>query len=147
MTRVLPAQIQSRQAVHSKAEPTSLLILFYVILGVALFAFVQKFSLLSPILLVLLICLAVNPMISQMRALTEGRKIPTGLAEVMALMGWSLFRLRSALKSPGKTEGQSNRKPCLESSPHPYLLKNQLSSVPFERDVSGSDRPFRGSGF
>ena len=46
----------------------------YVILGAALFAFIQTFSLLSPILLsfllILLVSLAVNPVISRMRALT-----------------------------------------------------------------------------
>ncbi len=51
---------------------------FYVILGAALFAFIQSFSLLSPILLslllILLISLAVNPVISRMRALTRWKK-------------------------------------------------------------------------
>ena len=44
----------------------------YVFLGAALFALIQTFSLLSPILfsflLILLISLAVNPVISRMRA-------------------------------------------------------------------------------
>ena len=50
----------------------------YLILGAAIFAFIQAFSLLSPILfsflLILLISLAVNPVISRMRALKGGRK-------------------------------------------------------------------------
>ncbi len=83
---------------EAKMTPRS--ISFYVILGAGLFAFIQTFSLLSPILLsfllVLLLSLAVNPIISRMRALTGGRKIPTGLV-VMALVtgivlvGWALF--------------------------------------------------------
>ena len=73
---------------------------FYLILGAALFAFIETFSLLSPILLsfllILLISLAVNPVISRMRALTGGRKAATGLGAasvvvVIALTGWAFF--------------------------------------------------------
>ena len=72
----------------------------YVMLGAALFAFIQTFSLLSPILLsfllILLISLAVNPVISRMRALTGGRKGATGLivaalVVVIGLTGWAFF--------------------------------------------------------
>ena len=72
----------------------------YLILGAALFAFIQTFSLLSPILLsfllILLISLAVNPVISRMRALKGGRKGATGLivaalVVVIALTGWAFF--------------------------------------------------------
>lgn len=63
----------------------------YVMLGASLFAFIQTFSLLSPILfsflLILLISLAVNPMIARMRAFTGGRKGATGLI-VAALVGF-----------------------------------------------------------
>lgn len=81
-----------------KMKPRS--ISSYVILGAGLFAFIQTFSLLSPILLsfllVLLIALAINPLISRMRNLTGGRKIPTGLVALtlvagIALVGWALF--------------------------------------------------------
>jgi predicted PurR-regulated permease PerM len=70
---------------------------FYVLLGAALFAFIETFSLLSPILLsfllILLISLAVNPLISRMRVLTGGRKVATGLVAaafvlVIGLTGW-----------------------------------------------------------
>lgn len=82
----------------SVAKPPS--ITFYIILGAILFAFIQTFSLLSPILLslllVLLISLAVNPIISWMRVQTGGRKIPTGLIAavmiiVIGLTGWAFF--------------------------------------------------------
>jgi len=72
----------------------------YLILGAALFAFIQTFSLLSPILfsflLILLISLAVNPVISRMRALKAGRKSATGLivsalVVFIALTGWAFF--------------------------------------------------------
>jgi predicted PurR-regulated permease PerM len=72
----------------------------YLMLGAALFAFIQTFTLLSPILfsflLILLISLAVNPVISRMRGLTGGRKRSTGLIVAtlvvfIALTGWALF--------------------------------------------------------
>ncbi|MBE0583761.1 MAG: AI-2E family transporter [Desulfofustis sp.] len=74
-------------------------ITFHVILAAALLVFIQTFSLLSPILLsfllVLLISLALNPLISRMRAWTGGRKIPTGIVAAgliiaVALLGWAL---------------------------------------------------------
>ena len=79
-------------------RPRSLV--FPVVLGAALYAFIQSFSLLSPILLsfllVMLISLAVNPLISRMRSLWGGRKSATGLivgllVAVMALTGWAFF--------------------------------------------------------
>ena len=72
----------------------------YLMLGAALLAFILTFSLLSPILfsflLILLISLAVNPVISRMRALKGGRKGATGLMVAalvvfIALTGWAFF--------------------------------------------------------
>jgi predicted PurR-regulated permease PerM len=71
---------------------------FYVLFGAALFAFVESFSLLSPILfsllLILLISMALNPLISRMRTLTGGRKVATGLVSaafvlVIGLTAWA----------------------------------------------------------
>jgi predicted PurR-regulated permease PerM len=71
---------------------------FNVLLGAALFAFIESFSLLSPILfsllLILLISMALNPLISRMRALTGGRKVATGLVAaafvvVIGLTAWA----------------------------------------------------------
>jgi predicted PurR-regulated permease PerM len=79
-----------------KASPVYL----YVILAAALFAFIETFALLSPILLslllILLVSLAINPVISRMRSLTGGRKgaaslIAVALVLVMALSGWAFF--------------------------------------------------------
>jgi len=73
---------------------------YYVILGAVLFAAIQSFALLSHILLcfllVMLITLALNPAISRMRALTGGRKIPTGLVvggflAILVLTGWAFL--------------------------------------------------------
>src|SRR6187399_2342553 len=75
-------------------------IAFYILLGAASIAFIEAFSLLSPILLsfllILLISLAVNPVISRMRALTGGRKVATGLVAatlvvIIAVAIWAFF--------------------------------------------------------
>lgn len=72
----------------------------YLIIGAALFAFIQTFTLLSPILLsfmlILLISLSLNPLIARMRAFTGGRKGATGLIVAalvgfIALTGWAFF--------------------------------------------------------
>lgn len=83
-------------------EPTSnrLSISFYLMVAVTLFAFVQTFSLLSPIylsfLLTLLISLALNPLVNKLRTLTGGRKGATvlvvfAIVSVIALSGWAFF--------------------------------------------------------
>lgn len=73
---------------------------FYVLLAAALLVFMQTFALLSPIilslLLILLISLAVNPVISRLRAWTGGRRVATGLivlalVAVIGLTGWAFF--------------------------------------------------------
>ena len=98
----LLAEAEHAMSYNPKAEMKPHSISFHVILGAVLFAFIQAFTLLSPILLsfllVLLISLAVNPVISRMRALTltGGREMPTGLiavglVAVIALAGWGLF--------------------------------------------------------
>ena len=85
---------------NSKTDERPRSFLSYLILGAALFAFIQTFSLLSPILfsflMILLISLAVNPVISRMRALKAGRKGATGmivsaLVVFIALTGWAFF--------------------------------------------------------
>lgn len=83
---------------RSRAKPRS--VAFYLILAAALFAFMQTFWLLAPILLsfllILLITLALNPVISRMRGLRGGRGLPTGLILMglfltIALTGWAFF--------------------------------------------------------
>jgi predicted PurR-regulated permease PerM len=88
----------------SNATPPSTMksrsMLFYVLPVAALFVFIHSFSLLSPILLslllIVLISLAVNPMISRLRAWTGGRRGATGLivlalVAVIGLTGWAFF--------------------------------------------------------
>lgn len=73
-------------------------IAFYVVLAASLYALIQIYSLLSPVLLsfilVILITLAVNPIIIRLQAWTGGRKRATGLAllgilTLAALAVWS----------------------------------------------------------
>lgn len=73
---------------------------FYVLLGALAYAFIQTFTMLSPIILsfliVMLISLALNPLIFRMRAMTGGRNLPTGLIVViflgvLALTGWAFM--------------------------------------------------------
>jgi predicted PurR-regulated permease PerM len=85
---------------NAKPEAQPRAISFYVLLAAALFAFIQAFSLLSPILLalllILLISLAVNPVIARLRAWTGGRKVATSLIAAALLLtigltGWAFF--------------------------------------------------------
>jgi predicted PurR-regulated permease PerM len=88
--------MSERNAPDAKPRP----IYFYVILAAALYALIHVYPVLSPILLsfllILLISLAVNPVISRLRALTGGRKLATGLVAgglviVMILTSWAFF--------------------------------------------------------
>lgn len=78
-------------------ERSRRLIAPYVFLAAILYALIQAYPLLSPILLsfilIILITLAVNPVILRLRALTGGRKRATGLvlAGIMALGGLSVW--------------------------------------------------------
>lgn len=85
-----------------RAKPHS--IAFYVILAAILYAVIQAYSLLSPILLsfllIILITLAVNPMVSRLRTWTGGRKRATGLVVValVTLAGLALWAAVVPLK-------------------------------------------------
>lgn len=72
---------------------------FYVILGALLFAIIRSFALVSPILLsfllIVLISLAINPLVSRMRAFAGGRKgatalIAAALVVLIGLTGWAV---------------------------------------------------------
>jgi predicted PurR-regulated permease PerM len=91
---------QNASPINPQPEMKACSVSSYVLLAAALFVFVETFSLLSPILLsfllILLISLAVNPVISRMRALTGGRKVSTALiaaafVTVIALTGLAFF--------------------------------------------------------
>lgn len=72
-------------------------IAFYVVLAAGLYALVQTYSLLAPIilsfLLIILITLAINPIIQRLRTWTGGRKRATGLvlAGLLALGGLAVW--------------------------------------------------------
>ncbi|MCL7489481.1 MAG: AI-2E family transporter [Desulfobulbaceae bacterium] len=116
-------------------------IFFYVILGASLFAFIQTFALLSPILLsfllILLISLAVNPVITWMRALTGGRKRATGLLVaalvlVIALTGWAFFGpmkasiINLSVELPGYWERL--QKPLIKMEQQAVLFEKRLQA-------------------
>ncbi len=123
----------------SEAKPRS--VYFFLILGAALFAFIQTFPLLSPILLsfllILLISLAVNPVISRMRALTGGRKGATGLVTValvviLALTGWAFFgpMKASVIKLSERLPGYWERlqKPLIKMEKQAVLSEEKLQA-------------------
>jgi len=126
---------------NPRAEPAQHSISFYVILGMALFAFIKTFSLLSPILLsfllVLLLSLAINPVISRMRALTGGRKIPTGLVVMgliaaIALGGWSSFGSMKAsiIKISDAVPGywENLQKPLIKMEQQAVIFEEKLQA-------------------
>lgn len=84
----------------SKREKSPRSFTFYVVFAAALYAMIQAYSFLSPILLsfllIILITLAVNPIISLLRTWTGGRKRATALVLVgvltfSALAVWAAF--------------------------------------------------------
>lgn len=95
-------EVETGEPVRQVPEPgvKPLAISFYVLLAAALFVFIETYVLLSPILLsallILLISLALNPVISRLRAWTGGRRSATGLitaafAVFIGLTGWAFF--------------------------------------------------------
>ena len=84
----------------SKREKRPRLIAFYVVVAAALYAVIQAYSLLSPILLslllIILITLAVNPIVSRLRTWTGGRNgraglVVVGVLTLGALVVWAAF--------------------------------------------------------
>ena len=142
---------------NPKTEPAPHSISFYVILGMALFAFIKTFSLLSPILLsfllVLLFSIAVNPVISRMRALTGGRKTPTGLVvagliAVITLVGWSFFgpMKASIIKISDAVPGywENLQKPLIKMEQLAIIFEEKLQaevSTEIAREDGGERKP------
>jgi predicted PurR-regulated permease PerM len=92
--------MEAEKPATSKREKRPQSIAFYVVFAAALYAVIQAYSLLSPILLsfllIILITLAVNPIIVRLRTWTGGRKRATGLVVVGlltlgALAIWAAF--------------------------------------------------------
>lgn len=124
-----------------RAESSPHSISFYMIMGMALFAVIKTFSLLSPILLslllVILLSLAVNPIISKMRGLTGGRKKPIGLVvvvlvAVIALTAWSLFgpMKASIIKISGSVPGywENLQKPLIKMEQQAVIFEKKLQN-------------------
>jgi len=124
---------------NSKPEVKPFANYFYVLLAAVLFVFIQTFSLLSPILLsfllILLISLAINPVISRLRAWTGGRKGATGLVAmtlvtVIGLTGWAFFGpMRASVgKLSENLPGYWERlqKPLIKMEKHAVLSEEKL---------------------
>ena len=116
-------------------------ILFYLMLAVTLFVFVETFSILSPIylsfLLTLLISLAVNPLVNKLRTLTGGRKAATALVvfamvTVFAFSGWAFYTpLKDSVTNlsevlPGYWERL--QKPLIKMEQHAKLSEVRLQA-------------------
>ena len=116
-------------------------ILFYLMLAVTLFVFVETFSILSPIylsfLLTLLISLAVNPLVNKLRTLTGGRKEATALVvfamvTVFAFSGWAFYTpLKDSVTNlsevlPGYWERL--QKPLIKMEQHAKLSEVRLQA-------------------
>jgi len=110
-------------------------------LGVALFVFVQTFSLLSPIylsfLLTILISLALNPLVNKLRALTGGRKGATALVvftivTVFTLAGWAFLNpLRDSVDNLSQVlpaYWERLQKPLIKMEQHAKLSEGKLQS-------------------
>jgi predicted PurR-regulated permease PerM len=142
---------------QSATKPHS--VYLYVVLGATLFAFIQTFALLSPILLsfllILLISLAFNPVISRMRALTGGRRGATGLIVaallmVIALTGWAFFGplQNSVTKLSEKLPAYWERlqKPLIKMEQQAVLSEQKLQAevtteIARTAAVEGKDKP------
>lgn len=112
---------------------------FYVLLGAALFVFIETVSALSPILfsllLILLISLAVNPAISWMRAWTGGRKISTGIiaAAFVLVVGLTVWAFIVPLKTSAEKIAQKlpGYWECLQKP----LIKMELQAAQTEEKL------------
>ena len=124
-------------------EPTfkRLPIAFYALLAVALVAFVQTFTLLSPIylsfLLTVIISLALNPWVNRLRTLTGGRKAATGLVvlsmvTVIALTGWAFFNpLKESVTNLSEvlpSYWERLQKPLIKMEQHAKLSEKRLQA-------------------
>ena len=127
----------------NSSEPSSkrLSIPLLLMLGVALFVFVQTFSLLSPIylsfLLTILISLALNPLVNKLRAFTGGRKGATALVvftivTVFTLAGWAFLNpLRDSVDNLSQVlpaYWERLQKPLIKMEQHAKLSEGKLQS-------------------
>ncbi|MCE9614070.1 MAG: AI-2E family transporter [Lentisphaerae bacterium] len=138
-------------------EPRPRPVYVYLIVVAAAFAFIQSFLLLAPILLsfllILLISLAINPVISRMRARTGGRKRATGLivAGVVVVMGLTGFASLGPMKGSffqlsQKLPGYWARlqKPLIQMEQRAQLSEERLQAeVTTEIEGTGGDSEYR----
>jgi predicted PurR-regulated permease PerM len=146
---------------NPRSDPKQRSISFYVLLAAALVVFIQSFRLLSPILLslllILLLSLAVNPVISRLRAWTGGRKGATGLivlalVAILGLTGWAVMGpMKGSLsnfseKLPGYWERL--QKPLIKMEKQVVLSEEKLQAevtteIAAEATAAGKPEPAR----
>lgn len=96
--------METEQRIAAKRQVSPRSISVHIVLAAALYAGIQAYSLLSPVLLsfflIFLITLAVNPIIQRMRTWAGGRKRATGLvlAGLLAVVGLALWATVVPLK-------------------------------------------------
>jgi len=125
----------------AQAEPRPRPVYSYLIVGAALFAFIRAYSLLSPILLsfllILLISLAINPVISRLRALTGGRKgaamlVAAAFVAVIGLTGWAFFGpMKSSVAKLSEqlpAYWERLQKPLIRMEQHAVLSERKLQA-------------------
>lgn len=126
---------------ESSGEKRSSPIAIYVVLAAVLYAVIQSYSLLSPILLsfllIILITLAVNPIISRMRTWVGGRKRATGLvlAGVLTFGGLAVWAAVVPLKQAVAT--LSEKLPAYWERLQKPLIRMEQHSVISEEKLQG----------
>ncbi len=116
-------------------------VLFYILLSVALVAFLMTFELLSSIylsfLLTVLISLALNPLVNRLRTFTGGRKGATaavvfGTVLIFALSGWAFYLpLRDSVSNLSKAlPGYWERlqKPLIKMEQHAKRTETRMQA-------------------
>ncbi len=122
-----------------KRETNPRLIAYYIVFAAVLYAIIQAYSLLSPILLsfilIILVTLAVNPIVSRLRVWTGGRKRATGLvlASVLALGSLSVWAAVVPLKQTIETLSEKLpaywerlQKPLIKMEQHAVISEAKL---------------------
>lgn len=126
-------------------KPRALAVSFYVVLAAALYALIQVYALLSPILLsfllIILITLALNPIVLHLQAWTGCRKRATGLilAAFLTLLALTVWATVVPLKQSVTT--LSGKLPAYWEQLQKPLIKMEqqaaLSEEKLQQEVSG----------
>ena len=136
--------MEENQSSAGSAQNKSRSIVFCVILAAVLYALIQVYALLAPILLsfllIILITLALNPMISRLRILKGGRKQATGLALVGVFMLGALTFWAAAEPLTKAVTNLSDQLPAYWERIQRPLIKMEQQSDLTEEKLQGEVR-------